>query len=209
MRTDMVTRGVLVRLETLPGKDEEIEAFLRSALALVRRESTTTAWFAARFGHLDYGVFAAFRDEAGRSAHLNGDVLRVLREQINVLIAEPPRIQNADVVAFKPLSPAAVQTLTKGLILSVRAKLGLERDVETLLRDLLPTVQEEADTAAWFALHLNGDYSLLNVFPHNLGRLKHLTGDVPKELLRQTLTLLSGIGDLQVLNVVAAHLSSV
>ena len=50
----MDTRGLLVRLEVVPGKDAEVEAFLQSALPAVRAERGTTAWFAIRFGRSEY-----------------------------------------------------------------------------------------------------------------------------------------------------------
>jgi hypothetical protein len=39
----MVTVGLLVRLEIKPGKEEEVECFLRAGLSLVREEPATIA----------------------------------------------------------------------------------------------------------------------------------------------------------------------
>ncbi len=68
----MVTLGLLVKMEAKPGKDSEVEELLLSALPIVRREATTTAWFAVRFGRSEYGIFDVFPDEAAREAHLSG-----------------------------------------------------------------------------------------------------------------------------------------
>jgi hypothetical protein len=44
----MVTVGLCVRLVAAAGKENDVEAFLESALPLVEVEPETTAWFAAR-----------------------------------------------------------------------------------------------------------------------------------------------------------------
>ncbi len=66
----MVTLALLVRLEARPGKEAEVESFLRSGLALVQEEQATIAWFGIRLGPTTFGIFDAFPDEAGREAHL-------------------------------------------------------------------------------------------------------------------------------------------
>lgn len=47
----MVSVALLVRLQAKPGKESEVEAFLRSGLAIVQQEPATTAWFAIRTDH--------------------------------------------------------------------------------------------------------------------------------------------------------------
>lgn len=68
----MVKVALFVRLEAKPGKEAEVEAFLKSGLAIVEEEPATIAWFAIRLGPSTFGIFDAFPDEAGRQAHLSG-----------------------------------------------------------------------------------------------------------------------------------------
>ena len=68
----MVTVALLVRLEAKPGKEADVESFLRDSLSLVQEELATTAWFAIRMGPSTFGIFDAFPDESGRQAHLSG-----------------------------------------------------------------------------------------------------------------------------------------
>ena len=70
----MVTKALFVRLETKPGREADVERFLRSGLPIVEQEPATTAWFAVRIGPSTFGIFDAFPDEAGRRAHLSGGV---------------------------------------------------------------------------------------------------------------------------------------
>lgn len=97
----MVTVGLLVRLEAKPGKESEVESFLKSGLALVQEEPETTAWFAIRMGKSTFGIFDAFPDESGRSAHLNGKVAAALMAKAPDLLAQPPAIEKVDVLAVK------------------------------------------------------------------------------------------------------------
>jgi quinol monooxygenase YgiN len=97
----MVKVALLVRLEAKPGKQAEVEAFLRSGLALVDEEPATTVWFALRLGPSTFGIFDAFADEAGRNAHLTGRVAAVLGEKASELLAVPPTIERVDILAAK------------------------------------------------------------------------------------------------------------
>ena len=46
----MVNVALLVRLDAKPGKEADVESFLRGGLSLVQEEPATTAWFAIRMG---------------------------------------------------------------------------------------------------------------------------------------------------------------
>ena len=96
-----VTVALLVKLEAKPGKEGEIEAFLRSALPLVQEEPATIAWFAIRIGPTTFGIVDAFPDDAGRQAHLTGKVAAALMAKASELFATPPAIEKVDVLASK------------------------------------------------------------------------------------------------------------
>jgi quinol monooxygenase YgiN len=97
----MVSVGLLVRLEAKPGREADVEAFLRGGLPIVEGEPATTAWFALRLGPSTFGIFDAFPDDSGREAHLSGQVAAALMEQAPELLAEPPTIDKVDVLAAK------------------------------------------------------------------------------------------------------------
>jgi len=77
--------------------------FLRDAQGLVQQEPATTAWFAIRLGSTIFAIFDAFPDDAGRDAHLSGKVAETLMEKAPELLAEPPKIEKADVLADRLL----------------------------------------------------------------------------------------------------------
>jgi quinol monooxygenase YgiN len=97
----MVKTALLVRLEAKPGKEADVESFLRGGLSVVNEEPATTAWFAIRIGPSTFGIFDAFPDEAGRQAHLSGRVAAALMARVSELLAQPPVIEKVDVLAAK------------------------------------------------------------------------------------------------------------
>lgn len=198
----MVTQGLLVRLEAAPGRDADVEALLRSTVLLLRDEPGTTAWYAVRFGRSEYGVFDAFHDEADRQAHLHGAVAKSLMDSRSLFVA-PPTIERIRVLASKlPSTPVAATQ--KGLMLTFPAKSGRAEQVEQFLRDAAKLVNEEPNTTAWFAIQReNGDYGIFDVFPDNGSRFSHLTGHVPRELAKHALSMLGGMPDVSMVDVVA------
>jgi quinol monooxygenase YgiN len=200
----MVTKALLVHLDAKHGMEAAVEEVLTGAVPAVLQESGTRAWFALRFGRGEYGIFAVFPDEAGRDAHLRGAVATGLIERAVELFTRPPRIEQLDVLARKlPVSPPQV-TDTKGLLLSFKPKTGHEAQAEQFLRDARAYVMEETGTTAWFALRFeNGDHGIFDVFPDNGARFAHLTGHVPRELAKHSLSLLGGVPDMHLPNLLA------
>ncbi len=97
----MVKVALLVRLEAKPGKEDYVANFLRSGLSLVEEEPATTAWFAIQMGPTTFGIFDAFPREEGRQDHLAGKVAAALKEKASELFAQPPTIEQVDILAAK------------------------------------------------------------------------------------------------------------
>lgn len=95
-----VRTALLVRLEALPGKEDDVRAFLNQGLSIVEGEPKTVRWFGLQFGPTSFGIFDAFPDEDGRQAHLSGEVAAALGENTGVLF-EVRSLEQVDVVAEK------------------------------------------------------------------------------------------------------------
>jgi quinol monooxygenase YgiN len=93
--------GLLATLQARPGKEAEVEQFLRSASPLVEVETGTTTWFAFRVGPATFGIFDTFKDEDGRSAHVNGAVAKALFGRAKELFVAHPDIKPIDIIAEK------------------------------------------------------------------------------------------------------------
>ncbi len=71
----MLSVSLFARLEAKPAKEEK--------------------------GAVTFAVFDAFRDEAGRQAHLEGPIARALVAQAPHLLAAPPVIERVEVLGAK------------------------------------------------------------------------------------------------------------
>ena len=93
--------AILARVEAKAGKEEEVLAFLKSALPLAIGEADTVRWYALRLGPSTFGIFDTFADEAGREAHLGGEIPKALAARADELLAVPPVIEKVDLLAIK------------------------------------------------------------------------------------------------------------
>ena len=93
--------GILAILEAKPGKEQEVAEFLKSARALVLQEVGTSTWFAFQTGPASFGIFDTFADEAGRNAHLTGEIAKALFAKAEELFARAPEIDKPEILAAK------------------------------------------------------------------------------------------------------------
>ena len=97
----MVKVGLLVTLTAKAGKEQEVAAFLESALPLAENEPATTAWFAVKIDDSTFGIVDFFPGSDGRQAHLEGPIAAALMEQAGELLSTAPDIKPIDVLASK------------------------------------------------------------------------------------------------------------
>ncbi len=97
----MVTYALLARMEAKPGKETEVEEFLRSALPLAEEETGTIHWFALRIGSSTFGIFDTFAAEDGREAHLQGKIAEALMAKAPDLFQSTPQIEKVDILTSK------------------------------------------------------------------------------------------------------------
>jgi quinol monooxygenase YgiN len=94
--------AIWAQLEAKPGKENDVEQFLKSAQPLAEREAATISWYAIKMGSGKYGIFDTFADENGRNAHLNGEIAKALFARAEDLFAKPPEIAKPEILASKP-----------------------------------------------------------------------------------------------------------
>jgi quinol monooxygenase YgiN len=98
-----VNVGILATLKAKPGKENEVEQFLKNALPLANQEVGTVVWFALKIDNATFAIFDAFADESGRDAHLSGPIAAALMAKWKDLLTEPPDIKKIDTLAAKLL----------------------------------------------------------------------------------------------------------
>jgi quinol monooxygenase YgiN len=99
--TGPVDRGFFLELEARPGKAAAAKAFLTQGRDLAENETPTRAWFGLQFGPSKFAIFDVFQDEAGRQAHLSGNVAAALMANAPEFFSNNLNIQPIDVLAAK------------------------------------------------------------------------------------------------------------
>jgi quinol monooxygenase YgiN len=99
----MMKLALFARFEARPGKEEEVEKFLKKALDLASQEPTTLMWFALKLDSRVYGVFDAFGDENGRQKHLTGPIAKALMGSYPDLLVAPASIEKIDLLGVKDM----------------------------------------------------------------------------------------------------------
>jgi quinol monooxygenase YgiN len=97
----MATKAIWVMLKAKPGKESDIEAFLKQGAAMSHDEPQTVTWYGVKIAPGMYGVFDTFDDEAGRDAHLNGEIAKALMANASEFFSNEIKIEKMDILADK------------------------------------------------------------------------------------------------------------
>jgi len=97
----MAKYALYVSLKAKPGKEKDVEAFLKQGAEMAKKEAGTVSWFGLHESEGHYSVFDTFNDEAGRDAHLNGEIAKALMAKWSELFEGQPQINKITIVADK------------------------------------------------------------------------------------------------------------
>ncbi|HXH56521.1 antibiotic biosynthesis monooxygenase [Iamia sp.] len=98
----MVSKALVVKLTAKDDTQDEVAAFLAGAVDLANQEAGTPVWLALRTDDSTFWIVDAFPGDAERQAHLDGPIAAALMENADRLLASPPEINPAEVLASKP-----------------------------------------------------------------------------------------------------------
>jgi len=184
--------GLLVMLKAKTGKEQDVKNFLLSGLSLVNQEPGTASWYAFQVDERTFGIFDTFENEAGRQAHLSGEVAKALLANADDLLESfevKVSIQAVDLLATK-LTEGDEQ---KGLLVIMKAKDGKTEEVESFLQAGQQLVNDEPKTVSWYAIRIDADtYAIFDTFADNSGRDAHLNGQVAAALMENAPLILEG-----------------
>lgn len=93
--------ALFAMLQAKSGKEKDVEEFLKSAQPMAVSEAGTSTWYALKLGPSKFGIFDTFKDEAGRNAHLSGEIAKALFAKAEELFSAPPQVEKLDVLASK------------------------------------------------------------------------------------------------------------
>lgn len=95
----MNNSGMLVLAQAKPGKEEDVEKFLKSLRLLIRQE--VTAFYAFKLDSGQYGVFETFKDEEARQAHLAGRAVDKVFAEAVELFGSIPKGEKVEILIEK------------------------------------------------------------------------------------------------------------
>ena len=91
----------VAQIEAKPEKAEAVAELLTGALPLAQAEEGTVDWYALRTSETSFWIVDTFETEDARQAHVNGQIAAALMAKADELLASPPKIMPADVLAAK------------------------------------------------------------------------------------------------------------
>jgi quinol monooxygenase YgiN len=89
----------VARIEAKPERAGDVATLLTNALSLAEAEPGTVDWYAARTSPTTFWIFDTFGSEEARQAHIDGEIAAALMANADELLAGPPEILPADVLA--------------------------------------------------------------------------------------------------------------
>lgn len=188
--TKKETMGLLVIMKAKAGKAKDVKDFLLGGLPLVHQEPETVSWFAFQIDDTTFGIYDTFETEAGRQAHLKGEVAKALLANADDLLENfdaNTSIQFIDVIAdnHKP----GIQN--KGLLVMMNAQAGKSEAVEDFLKAGKQLVNNEPETLGWYGFKVDDTtYAIFDTFTEDAGRDAHLNGKVAAALIENAPVLL-------------------
>lgn len=96
--------------------------------------------------------------------------------------------------------------MSKKLALYVRlhAKLGKEAALEAFLKSALPLVENEPETATWYALKFGpATFGIFDTFSDEHGRQAHLSGKIAEALMANAADLLAEMPMIETVDLLA------
>ena len=97
----MAKQAIWVMLKAKPGKEADVEAFLKQGAVMSHDEPQTVTWYGVKMGPGMYGVFDTFDDEAGREAHINGEIAKALMANAAELFSNELKIEKMEILGSK------------------------------------------------------------------------------------------------------------
>jgi quinol monooxygenase YgiN len=96
-----LTLAFVAKLVAKEGLSDEVAGLLAGAVELANDEAGTIVWFALQTDESTFWIVDAFPTEDARQAHITGPIAQALMANADRLLAAPPEILRADVLASK------------------------------------------------------------------------------------------------------------
>ncbi|MFD1096399.1 putative quinol monooxygenase [Salegentibacter chungangensis] len=95
--------------------------------------------------------------------------------------------------------------IKKGLLATVVAKEGKEKEVETFLENAVEMAKKEDKTIHWFAFKMDAEtFGIFDTFEGEEGQKAHLNGEIAKKLMESAKDLLRATPNISKIDILAA-----
>ncbi len=95
--------------------------------------------------------------------------------------------------------------VTYGLMATLEAKPGKEKELENLLKSSLELAQKEPKTVSWYAIKLDDKkFGIFDSFNDEDGRTAHLNGEIAKAVMQKAPELLAKDPQIEKIDILAA-----
>lgn len=141
-----VKYGILAPLVAQIGKDADVAEFLDAGYSIVQNEHDTIQWFAIKYDNnvapattsTTFAIFDTFTSEAGRQAHLNGQVpVALSANAARLLVPEPVDIRQVEVLASKVEKVVVESDKKAGLSVGLRVLIEAKPEKVQTVREFL------------------------------------------------------------------------
>lgn len=92
-----------------------------------------------------------------------------------------------------------------GLLATLKAKIGMEAEVEQFIKGAVDLAQQEKKTLTWYSFKIDANtFGIFDTFENEEGRDAHLSGDIAKALMANADRLLSEAPQIQKIEILSA-----
>ncbi len=192
--------ATFVTMKSLPGKEAQVEALLKSGAETVKHnEPNTLQWYALQEGPGKYAIIDFFHDPKGRDVHFQGKVAAALHSTAgetieggwdNGLVAN---VQNSQVLASTITADKSRQAKI-ALRIEFQAKPGKEEALAKLLAGTAETIRStEPGTLVFYAIRIAPSrFAIFDAFAGDEGKGAHFAGQVAGALKAHAEDLVEG-----------------
>lgn len=190
MHTPEAKEATFVTLKSLPGKEHQVEALLKSGAATVKHgEPNTLQWYGLQEGPGKYAIIDFFPDPKGRDVHFQGKVAAALNASAGATLEGGwekgvlPNVVNSQVLSSS-ITADKPHAAKIALRIDFRAKPGKEAALAKLLAGAAETIRKtEPATLVFYAIQDGPDrFSIFDAFAGDEGKGAHFAGQVAAAL---------------------------
>ncbi len=92
-----------------------------------------------------------------------------------------------------------------GLLATLKAKSGMQSEVEQFIKGAVELAQQENKTLTWYSFKIDANtFGIFDTFENEEGRDAHLNGDIAKALMENADRLLSEAPQIQKIEILSA-----